>query len=129
MKLLALAAVMFAAASAASAALGGAFPHGSFTASLAGQSPAFLNGGWKLTFQPGGAYTTAHPASEVVARGKVVVSGGTVTFGKETGSLGCSTAGRYRWTYSGGSLCFVKVADACGGRAIVLTAKPFKPAG
>jgi hypothetical protein len=128
-RLFTLAAVVLAAtAGASAAAAGGGFPSGSFAASLSGQSPAFLNGGWKLTFKPGGAYTTAHPASEVVARGRLAVSGGTVTFGKETGALGCSTTGRYRWTYSGGSLRFARVSDACGGRAIVLTTKPFRPA-
>jgi hypothetical protein len=129
-RLFTLAAVVLAAAGAGSAAAaGGRFPSGSFTASLSKQSPAFLNGGWKLTFEPGGAYTTAHPPGEVVARGKLAVSGGTVAFGKETGALGCATAGRYRWTYAGGSLRFAKVSDACGGRAIVLTARPFRRAG
>jgi hypothetical protein len=128
-KLALAAALLAAAAGSAAAAAGGGFPHGSFTASLAGKSPAFLNGGWKLTFQPSGAYATAHPPNEVVARGKVAVSGGTVTFGKETGPLACTVPGRYRWSVSGGSLRFTKIADACGGRAIVLTAKPFAPAG
>ena len=102
MRLATLAAVLLAAAGAATATAGGGFPSGSFTASLSGKSPAFLNGVWKLTFLPGGKYTTSHPANAVVARGKVAVSGGTVTFGKETGPLACTTSGKYRWTYKGG---------------------------
>ncbi len=128
MRLTVLAAVLLAAVAAASAAAGGGFPNGSYTESLSGKSPAFLNGAWKLTFLPGGKYTTSHPANAVVARGKVAVSGGTVTFGKETGSLACTTSGKYRWTYRGGTLRFTTIADACGGRNIVLAAKPFKSA-
>ena len=108
------------------ATAGGGFPAATFTATLSGKSPRFLNGPWRLTFAPGGRYTTEHPAGEVVARGRVTVSGGTVTFGKETGPVACSTAGRYRWTYAGGRLRLVAISDACGGREIVLAAKPWK---
>jgi hypothetical protein len=122
---LALAAALLA-ATASSAAAGNGLPAGTFAATLSGKSPAFLNGAWRLTFSPGGRYTTEHPPDEVVARGRAMVSGGTVTFGKESGSVACSTAGRYRWTYAGGRLRFVAISDACGGREIVLTAKPFR---
>jgi hypothetical protein len=108
------------------ASAGGGFPAATFTATVSGKSPRFLNGGWRLTFAPGGRYTTEHPPNDVVARGRVAVSGGTVTFGRETGSVACSTAGRYRWTYAGGVLRFTAVSDACGGREIVLTARPFR---
>jgi hypothetical protein len=108
------------------AAAGGGFPHARFEARLAGQSPRFLNGSWRLSFFPGGRYTSEHPLNEVVARGRIVVSGGTVTFGRETGSLACARAGHYHWKYKGGLLRFSAISDACGGREIVLTAKPFK---
>jgi hypothetical protein len=110
---------------AATATAGGGFPAGTFTASLSGKSPRFLNGAWRLTFAPGGRYATEHPPGEVVARGRIAVSGKTVTFGKETGSVACSAAGRYRWTYAGGLLRLVAISDTCGGREIVLTAKPW----
>jgi hypothetical protein len=110
----------------APATAGNGFPAATFTATVSGKSPRFLNGAWRLTFAPGGRYTTEHPPDEVVARGRLAVSAGTVTFGKETGSVACSTAGRYRWSYAGGLLRFTAVSDACGGREIVLTAKPFR---
>jgi hypothetical protein len=120
-------AVAFAAlALAATASAGGGFPAATFTATVAGKSPRFLNGPWRLTFASGGRYTTEHPPNDVVARGRIAVSGGTVTFGKETGSVACSSPGRYRWTYSGGLLRLSAVSDACGGREIVLTARPFR---
>jgi hypothetical protein len=122
---LALAAVLLATTAGAAPAASG-FPAGTFTASLSGKSPRFLNGAWRLTFSPGGRYATEHPPGDLVARGRLVVSGGTVTFGKETGSVACSTSGRYRWSYAGGLLRFTAVSDACGGREIVLTAKPFR---
>jgi hypothetical protein len=103
-----------------------AFPHATFTATLAGKSPRFLNGSWRLTFLEGGRYTTEHPLNDVAARGRIAVSGTTVTFGRETGPLACTTAGRYRWSYSDGHLRFTAIADKCGGREIVLTAKPFR---
>src|SRR5262249_24394704 len=71
----------------ATAAAGGGFPAATFTATVSGKSPRFLNGPWRLTFAPGGRYTTEHPPDEVVARGRIAVSGGTVTFGRETGSV------------------------------------------
>jgi hypothetical protein len=108
------------------AALGGGFPHATFTATVSGKSPLFLNGPWRISFLESGRYATAHPPSEVVARGRIAVSGGTVTFGRETGSVACSTAGRYRWSYDGARLRFRAIADACGGRAIVLTGQPFR---
>ena len=111
---------------AAPAGAAGGFPAATFTATVSGKSPRFLNGPWRLTFAPGGRYTTEHPLNEVVARGRIAVSGGTVTFGTETGSVACSTAGRYRWSYGAGLLRFTAVSDACGGREIVLTAKPFR---
>jgi hypothetical protein len=110
------------------AAVGSTFPQASFAVTLSGESPAFLNGPWRLSFRAGGSYTTEHPPKQVVARGRIAVSGGTVTFGRETGSLACATAGRYRWSYSGKLLRLTVIADACGGREIVLTAKPFKRA-
>jgi len=121
----ALAAVVLAFA-AQGAAAGGGFPQATFVATVSGKSPLFLNGPWRLSFLPGGRYTTEHPPNEIVARGRVVVSGATATFGKETGSVACSTVGRYHWTYKSGRLRFAAISDACGGREIVLTAKPFK---
>ena len=108
------------------AAAGSAFPQARFAVTLSGESPAFLNGTWRLSFLAGGRYATEHPLNEVVARGRIVVSGRTVTFGRETGSVACTTAGRYRWSYSGKVLRLTVISDACGGREIVLTAKPFR---
>jgi len=125
MRVVALATVVLAFA-VSPAAAGGGFPQATFVATLSGKSPAFLNGAWRLMFLPGGRYTTEHPLNQFVARGRIAVSGATVTFGKETGSVACSTVGRYRWTYRGSLLRFAAIADACGGREIVLTAKPFK---
>jgi len=123
MRIVAIAAVVLAlTADGASAA----FPHATFTATLSGASPRFLNGAWRLTFLQSGRYTTEHPFNDFVARGRIAVSGSTVTFGRETGSLACDTAGRYRWSYRDGRLRFAAISDACGGRKIVLTAKPFR---
>jgi hypothetical protein len=108
------------------ASAGNGFPAATFTAAVSGKSPRFLNGPWRLTFAPGGRYTTEHPLNDVVARGRIAVSGGTVTFGRETGSVACATAGRYRWSYADGLLRFTALSDPCGGREIVLTAKPFR---
>ena len=108
------------------AAAGAGFPQATFVATLSGKSPRFLNGPWRLSFFRGGRYTTEHPLNELVARGRILVSGRTVAFGRETGSVACRTVGRYHWTYKGGLLRFSGISDACGGREIVLTAKPFK---
>jgi hypothetical protein len=128
MRALALAAILLAAAPGAATA-GNGLPAGTYAASLSGKSPAFLNGAWRLTFAPGGRYTTEHPPGQVAARGRLVLSGGTVTFGKETGPVACTTAGRYRWTYAAGRLRFAAISDPCGGREIVLTARPFRLVG
>jgi hypothetical protein len=117
---------VLAATAAAAATAGSGFPPHTFTATVSGKSPRFLNGAWRLTFSAGGRYTTEHPLNQVVARGRIAVAGGTVVFGKETGALACSTPGRYRWAYAGDVLRFTAVSDACGGRQIVLTAKPFR---
>ena len=111
---------------AAGAAAASPFPQGRFEVTLSGKSPAFLNGPWRLSFLAGGRYTTEHPLNEVVARGRIVVSGRTVTFGRETGSVACTTAGRYRWSYAGALLRLTVISDPCGGRETVLTAKPFE---
>ena len=108
------------------AAAGGGFPQATFVATLSGKSPRFLNGPWRLSFFQGGRYTTEHPLNELVARGRIIVSGRTVAFGRETGSVPCKTVGHYHWTYKGGLLRFSAISDACGGREIVLTAKPFR---
>ena len=108
------------------AAAGAGFPQATFLATLSGKSPRFLNGPWRLSFFQGGRYTTEHPLNEFVARGRIVVSGRTVAFGRETGSVACKTVGHYHWAYKGGLLRFSAISDACGGREIVLTAKPFK---
>jgi hypothetical protein len=125
MRLVAVAVLALAVAAPAGAA---GFPRATFTATLSGKSPRFLNGAWRLTFLASGRYTTEHPLNEVGARGRIVVSGSTVTFKGESGPLACppGTAGRYRWSYSGGRLRLTAVTDACGGRKIVLTAKPFR---
>ena len=108
------------------AAAGERFPQATFVATLSGKSPRFLNGPWRLSFFQGGRYTTEHPLNEFVARGRIVVSGRTVAFGRETGSVACKTVGRYHWAYRSGLLRFSAISDACGGREIVLTAKPFR---
>jgi hypothetical protein len=108
------------------AAAGVRFPQATFVATLSGKSPRFLNEPWRLSFFQGGRYTTEHPLNELVARGRIVVSGKTVAFGRETGSVACKTVGHYHWTYKGGLLRFSAISDTCGGREIVLTAKPFK---
>jgi hypothetical protein len=111
---------------AAPAPAAAAFPHATFTVTLAGKSPRFLNGAWRITFLESGRYTTEHPLNEIAARGRIALSGGTVTFGRETGSVACATAGRYRWSYRDNRLRFTAISDACGGRQIVLTAKPLR---
>jgi len=108
------------------AAAGAGFPQATFVATLSGKSPRFLNGPWRLSFFPGGRYTTEHLLNEFVARGRIAVSGRTVAFGRETGSVACRTVGRYHWAYWSGLLRFSAISDACGGREIVLTAKPFR---
>jgi hypothetical protein len=107
-------------------AAGGGFPRAIFTATVSGKSPLFLNGAWRLTFRADGRYTTEHPLGETVARGRLTTSGATVAFGKETGSVACATAGRYRWSYDGTRLRLAAIADPCGGREIVLTGQPFR---
>jgi hypothetical protein len=113
-------------AAAPGTAAGGGFPHATFAATVSGASPRFLDGPWRISFLAGGRYTTEHPLNEPVARGRIAVSGGTVTFGRETGPVACSTAGRYRWRYDGTRLRFAAIADACGGRETVLTSRPFR---
>jgi len=123
MRLVAIAAALLALTAGAASA---AFPHATFTATLAAKSPRFLNGPWRITFLESRRYTIEHPLNDFVARGRIAVAGSTVLFGRETGSLGCKTAGRYRWSYRDGRLRFTAISDACGGRQIVLTANPFR---
>jgi hypothetical protein len=111
---------------AAAAAGAGGFPRAAFTATLAGKSPAFLNGAWRITFLAGGGYTIEHPLNEVVVRGRLATSGGTATFGSERGALACPGRGRYRWTYANGRLRLSAIADSCGGRTTVLASKPLR---
>jgi hypothetical protein len=108
---------------------------------LAGQykttvkSPPEAKGIWILKLaKPSSAQTgpTKRGSYTVVAfghpfiRGRYSMTGGTITFGHETGEGACAKTGTYTWKKSGKTLRFTRVSDApiCTGRVGVL-ALPF----
>ena len=114
------AALLAASATAASSPLAGVFQ-----VTIKGKITA-LNGTWLVSIAPNGAYAIVKEPSTktVLIGGTSTVSGTKITFHDKTGPLACagaSAVGKYSWSLSGKTLKLTKVADACGGRALVLT--------
>ncbi len=98
---------------------------GVFQVKIKGSVPA-LNGTWLVSFAPNGAYTIVKEPSTktLLIGGSSTASGGKVTFVDKQGPLACTgktATGMYSWKLSGKRLKLTKVADACSGRALVLT--------
>ena len=128
MKRVAAAAVLFAVLLAGTALAAGL--EGTYTTTLRGASPAFLNGGWKIKFSAGGGYTLRH-AGMITARGVWSVSGSKLTITDKSGPIACTLKtdrgpATYRWKLSAGRLTLRAIHDRCGGRETVLTAHALK---
>lgn len=110
-------------ATAVALALGPALPAGAVT--TAGAAPASLNGLWHTTFDGGDQYLRidggtyfAFVNPSDAARGSVVVSGDTITFG---GSNRCSGDGTYEWSVVGTTLTLTSISTDPCPRANFLT--------
>jgi hypothetical protein len=83
-----------------------------------------LNGTWLIGFN--GAAFRLTRNGVLAVRGTVKVAGSQVTLRDLSGPLACKgaqAAGRYAWKIQGATLSFTRLADTCGGRRALLTAK------
>jgi hypothetical protein len=102
-----------------SAALAGGTAAGRYATTI--KSPAAFKGTWVLTLAKGGTFTVASN-NRILVRGKYVVTGSRITFGRETGQGACPKTGTYTWKKSGKTLRLTRVSDSplCSGRSGVL---------
>jgi hypothetical protein len=109
-------------------------PRGTFTTHLAGASPQFLNGEWKVEFASAGKLTIRH-SGEIAARGTyAAVGAGRLQIEDRSGPVSCTTPedsgpAVYRWHMRAHKLVLTAIHDRCGGRKTVLTAHPLKLTG
>jgi hypothetical protein len=85
-----------------------------------------LAGTWGLAFNEENHFAVTHNGQQVL-EGRYQVEGDRILFGEgETGPYACNTPATYTWRVSGGQLAFAPVgADACDGRRLAITARPF----
>lgn len=107
-------------------------PRGTWTTTLRGAEPAFLNGPWTIAFARGGRLTFRHDGA-VTARGTWSLSGDRLRIEDRSGPLACTIPSdrgpaSYRLRISGGRLLLRAVRDRCGGRETVLTAHALRRA-
>ncbi len=83
-------------------------------------------GTWGFAFHTGNHFVVSHNGQQV-AQGPYQVSGNQVTFGTgESGPYACNVPAAYSWRLSNGQLTFTLVGtDACDGRVLALTTRPF----
>ena len=90
------------------------------------ESRAELTGAWVVAFHEGNHFVATHGGTQVV-QGSYQISGNQLTFATgETGPAACNQPATYNWQVNNGQLTFTTVGqDPCGGRAVVLTSRPF----
>jgi hypothetical protein len=112
-----------------------AFPHGTFTTTIArGEVPAdipdetasVLASAWEITFGDSAKLIVRKDGLEVV-RGDYAATATSVVFSNDAGEYACGVNGTYAWKLDDKNLLFTKTADDCAGRAVVLTVHPLKP--
>lgn len=83
-------------------------------------------GTWGLAFHDGNHFVATHNGRQVV-EGPYRVSGNQIMFTTgESGPYACNTPATYTWQVSNGQLTFTPVGqDACMGRVLAITSRPF----
>lgn len=83
-------------------------------------------GTWGLAFHEGNHFVATHNGRQVL-EGPYRVSGNQIMFATgETGPYACNTPATYAWQISDGQLTFTAVGqDACMGRVLAITSRPF----
>lgn len=83
-------------------------------------------GSWKLAFHEGNHFVVTHNGKQVV-EGPYRVSGNQIMFATgESGPYACNNPATYTWQISNGQLTFTPVGqDACAGRGLAITSRPF----
>lgn len=83
-------------------------------------------GTWGLAFHQGNHFVVTHNGKQVV-EGPYRVSGNQIMFATgESGPYACNTPASYTWQISNGRLTFTPVGqDACVGRVLAITSRPF----
>ena len=97
-------------------------------------SAAQLNGTWRISFAPNGAYVVvkAPNTKTMLIGGSSSTSGATVKMTDKTGPAACTgntATAKYKWSLSGKSLKLTKVKDACAPRAVILATAPLTKVG
>ena len=117
-------------AAAAVAAPGQTAPTGRMPPALVGAFETFLplgpgtkpKGRWELGIGARGRAAFVSPYGVGHDAGILTVRGATLVFPPEGG---CKGSGSYRFQRSGATLTFVRISDACVGRAFKLTRRPW----
>ena len=108
---------------------GAALAPASYTTTLTPRDvPSGLIGGWGLTLDTDGRFTTKHNG-ELVVEGYYTLQADHITFTDERGPRAClgptGGSGTYGWALVAGQLTLVVIEDACPGRAAVLSSQPW----
>jgi hypothetical protein len=95
-------------------------------ASASAEMRSGMPGRWGLAFHGGNHFVVTHNGSEVV-QGSYRVEGDRIMFSTgETGPYACNVEATYTWRVSNGQLTFTPVgSDACEGRVLALTTRPY----
>jgi hypothetical protein len=102
---------------------------GIYTTTLKNNVPNNFRGDWAIRFTKSGQYQIAKRVgsnAQLLVTGHAKISGGKITFQKETGPAACKgsqAVGRYSWSSRGKTLTFTRYADTCVGRRTVLGGK------
>ena len=97
-----------------------------FPATAPQQTRSGSVGTWGLAFHQGNHFVVTHNGKQVV-EGPYRVSGNQIMFATgESGPYACNTPATYTWQISNGQLTFTPVGqDACVGRVLAITSRPF----
>ncbi len=99
---------------------------GIYVTSVKGATPATLNGDWAIRIVQSGQYQIQKRVGTrgaLLVTGHAAISGGKITFQKETGPAACKgkvAVGRYGWSLKGTTLTFTRYSDKCTGRRAIL---------
>lgn len=86
-----------------------------------------IQGLWSLTFAAGKPVVVKNNGKEIVQAPATFSDGKMNLSADDTGSGKCSVAAVYTYSEKSGTLTFKNVGgDKCDGRAVILTAHPFK---
>ena len=102
-------------------------------AALVGSFETFLplgpgtkpKGRWELAIGSQGRAAFVSPYGVGSDAGVLRVRGSTIVFPRESREGGCKGPGSYRYARTGKTLTFVRLDDACIGRAFKLTRRPW----